>query len=269
MRKYISSSANPVIKELLRLSKRKGRDESGLFVVEGVREAERALNSGTVFTHLFFNENSDSSKLNHLIARVEKDSTIEIIEVSPAIYSKIAYRDQSSGIVCIARQKVQNLNSLTQEKNGLYLVIETVEKPGNLGAILRTADAAKVSAVLVCDHKSDLYNPNVVRSSLGCLFAIKVIQCTSEEAVQFLLENRVNIFAATLQDSKDYYDEDFSGPTAIVVGSEAEGLSEVWRKAATALVRIPMKGVADSLNVSVSAAILVFEAVRQRRKRIF
>ena len=186
-------------------------------------------------------------------------------EVSSAVYEKIAYRGSTEGIVAVVRARRLTLGDLPEHRNPLYIVLESVEKPGNLGAVLRSADAAGADAVMVCDPLTDLYNPNLIRSSVGAVFSVPCVACTSEECIDFLKAHQVSILTAQLQDSKLYYDTDMTGATAIVMGTEATGLTPRWRQAADAHIRIPMLGRLDSLNVSVSAAILLFEAVRQRQ----
>ena len=168
--------------------------------------------------------------------------------------------------MAIVKIRQRTLNSLNtcDDSAPLYVVLESIEKPGNLGAVLRSADAAGVSAVIVCDPLTDLYNPNLIRSSIGAIFTVPVVACSSEECIGFMKANKVQILTAQLQDSNLYYDQDMTKPTAIVMGTEATGLTNQWRKAADAHIRIPMLGRIDSLNVSVSAAILMYEAVRQR-----
>jgi TrmH family RNA methyltransferase len=187
--------------------------------------------------------------------------------VSPYVYEKIAYRGSTEGIIATVHTPTTSLSTLPQKGNErapLYVVLERVEKPGNLGAILRSADAAGVSAVIVCDPLTDLYNPNLIRSSIGAIFTVPTVACTSEECIAWLKQQGVQILTAQLQDSHLYYDVDMRRPTAIVMGTESTGLTPIWREAADAHIRIPMLGHLDSLNVSVSAAILMYEAVRQR-----
>ena len=265
MIKFISSTSNPIIKNILKLSKNKERQLSGRFVIEGIREIDRARKGGYSFETLLFNKLIEGPEQARLLKYFENDPSVDLIEVNENVFSRIAYRDNQDGIVAIAHQKHQELSDLSSGGNNLYLVVETVEKPGNLGAILRTADAAGITGVIVCDTQSDIYNPNVVRSSLGCLFTVPLVLCSSSEAITFLKANKVNIYAAALQESTEYYNIDLAGSSAIVVGSEAGGLSNLWRNAADVIIRIPMYGIADSLNVSVSAAILIYEALRQRK----
>ena len=206
----------------------------------------------------------DSRKIDALQGVICNDA--EILEVSQKVYEKIAYRESMEGVVAVVKARKSTLQDLSKEKgeNPLYVVIESVEKPGNLGAILRSADAAGVDGVIVCDPLTDLYNPNLIRASIGALFTVPTVACTSDECIAWLKENRVQILTAQLQDSSLYYDVDMTKATAIVMGTEATGLTQQWRDAADKHIRIPMCGKLDSLNVSVSSAILTYEAVRQR-----
>ena len=188
-----------------------------------------------------------------------------VFEVSAAVYEKIAYRGGTEGVMAIVETPELGLERLNLPEKPLVVVLEAVEKPGNLGAVLRSADAAGADAVIVCDPLADVFNPNVIRASTGAVFSVPVAVASSEEAIDFLKKNNIRILTAQLQDSVLYYDSDMKKGTAIVMGTEDKGLSELWREAADEHIRIPMLGVADSLNVSVSAAILLFEAVRQRR----
>jgi len=188
----------------------------------------------------------------------------QIVEVPKELYAKIAYREGTEGMVAEVKVRERTLERLRLKENPLVVVLEGVEKPGNLGAVLRSADAAGADAVLVCDPLTDLYNPNLIRASIGAVFTVPVACCSSEEAIKWLKDNDINIYTAQLQDSSWYYDTDMTEGTAIVIGTEATGLTDAWRRAADAHIRIPMLGELDSLNASVSAAILLFEAVRQR-----
>ncbi len=258
----ITSTQNPGIKELLKLEKAGARKESGLFVVEGYREIRKAVDSGFVLKTLYHCPAIQDERLKQFVRDL---AAVEKTEVSAHVFSRIAYRDNRDGLLATAEMRFTGLEELPQVTDPLYLVLETVEKPGNLGAILRTADGAGVDAVIVCDNQTDLYNPNVIRASLGCVFTTRVIVTSSEEAVAFFRGRGVRIYSAALQDSEDYLGVSFREGCAIVLGSEAGGLSSIWRDHAERVIRIPMKGAADSLNVSVSAAVLVFEALRQRR----
>lgn len=271
----ITSAQNPKIKEVVTLiEKSKERRSRSLFVVEGVREIEACIKNGYSVQSVFFNPQIFSeNRIQSMFNTINCNTAVPaIFSVSGAAYSKIAYRENTEGIVAIVASKRLALKEIKLNrkwKTPLILVVESVEKPGNLGALLRTADACGADAVLVCDPLTDIYNPNLIRASLGGVFTVQVVACTNEEAFEWLRKNRINIFTAQLQDSEWYYNTDMLSPTAIVMGTESTGLTDFWRKAATSKIKIPMIGELDSLNVSVSAAILCYEAVRQRsNKRI-
>ena len=255
----ITSVQNPKIKHLLQLQQKSSlRREEGLFVVEGQRELMHCINAGYEVDSVF-----SLPSINHPEAGIQ-------YEVSAKVYEKIAYRGSTEGIVAIVKAKEHSLsflgNAISENKAPLLVVLESVEKPGNLGAILRSADAAGIDGVIVCDPLTDLYNPNLIRSSIGAIFTVSVGTCSSAECITFLKARNIQILTAQLQDSNLYYDQDMTRGTAIVMGTESTGLTEQWRQAADAHIRIPMLGKLDSLNVSVSAAILMYEAVRQRQK---
>ena len=258
--KQISSIQNPFIKSLILLQeKSKARKQSGQFIIEGKREIELALKGGyQLDTILFLPEIMDEKSISKF------SSKTELIEISKEVYQKLAYRDTTEGIIGVARTKTLSLSDLKLSKTPLILVAEAPEKPGNIGAMLRTADAANIDTVLIANPKSDMYNPNIIRSSVGCLFTNQIATGTSQEIIDFLKENNINIYAATLQNSTSYHTQDYTTPTALVVGTEDTGLSDEWREAATQNIIIPMQGEIDSMNVSVAAAILLFEAKRQR-----
>lgn len=266
----ITSAQNPKLKEvMLLLEKSKDRRTKGLFVVEGVREVAACIRNGYKLKSLFFNSSILSSRQMEDLLNQSSDSPSEIslFSLSAQAYSKIAYRENTEGVVAVVGQKRIGLDDISFGKrwsNPLVLVVESVEKPGNLGALLRTADACGIDAVLVCDPLTDLYNPNLIRSSLGGIFTNQVVACSNEEALKWLQKNNITIFTAQLQDSEWYYDTDMVQPAAIVMGTESTGLTDFWRSAANAKIKIPMLGELDSLNVSVSAAVLCYEAVRQR-----
>jgi len=265
--KHISSTQNPEIRELITIKeKKKGRSSSGLFVLEGIREFTIAREAGYNFEKFFCCPDIISEEM------VDKCTTyfpeIPLISVSKSVYERIAYRGKTEGWIALGHSKQHTLNDLPPlSEKPLILVVESPEKPGNVGALLRTADAAQLSAVLIADPISDLYNPNTVRSSVGCLFSVPVATATSSEIIAFLRERDISIFSATLQDAGAYVDQDYSGPSALVVGAESTGLTQIWRDEADAKIKIPMAGKIDSMNVSVSAAILIFEAKRQRKFR--
>ena len=258
----ISSLQNTKVKQLVALQQKSSeRRKQGVFVVEGIRELQHCLNAGYTINSIFFwPELTDTGALSSLLSE-----SIASYEVSPEVYEKIAYRGSTEGVIAIVQSKQLALKDLHLSKQPLLIVLESVEKPGNLGAILRSADAAGADAVIICDPLTDLYNPNLIRSSIGAIFSVPCIACSSDDCINFLKQNNINILTAQLQDSKLYYDTDMTCGTAIIMGTESTGLTDVWRKAADAHIRIPMLGQLDSLNVSVSAAILLFEAVRQRK----
>lgn len=256
----ITSPQNERIKHLVQLQQKSSlRRQEGLFVVEGRRELLHCINADYEVKTIFVDNQKDDALLDI------DSKNAEIIEVSPKVYEKIAYRESTEGVVAIVKARKKTLQDFAQKEHPLYVVIEAVEKPGNLGAILRSADAAGVDGVIVCDPLTDLYNPNLIRASIGAIFTVPTVACTSEECIAWLKENKIQILTAQLQDSSLYYDIDMKKATAIVMGTEATGLTQQWRKAADKHIRIPMCGKLDSLNVSVSSAILMFEAIRQRR----
>ncbi|HEY4784592.1 MAG TPA: RNA methyltransferase [Bacteroidales bacterium] len=259
----ITSLQNPRIKNIVHLSKARERREQNLMVVEGFRETFMAFQSGFEIKELYFSKETnlhpDTAKLLRQLP-----TTCQTIDVSKTVFEKIAYRENSDGLIALVTPKYMKPDELELSANPLILVLESVEKPGNLGAILRTADAAAIDAVMVCDPQTDIFNPNVVRSSLGCIFSKQVVTCTSNEAIQFLRKKGIKTYAAALSATSFYHETDFSGPTAIVMGTEADGLTESWLNGADYQIKIPMAGKVDSLNVSTSAAVLVFEVKRQR-----
>ena len=232
------------------------RRRTGLFVVEGRRELGHCLDAGFEVEELYV--------CPELLPPDFDLSGFKVLTTTPSVYEKIAYRGTTEGVVAVVRARQLSLPDLRLPERPLVIVLESVEKPGNLGAILRSADAAGADAVIVCDPLTDLYNPNLIRASIGAIFSVPTVACTSADCIQFLQDHNIQILTAQLQDSHPYYDVDMQCPTAIVMGTESTGLTDQWRKAATAHIRIPMLGRLDSLNVSVSSAILLFEAVRQR-----
>ena len=269
----ISSAQNPKIKMLLELQeKSKARRKEGLFVVEGRRELLHCIEAGYVPHTIFFCpeiiSEADWAEIEDTIKRLsEGNGSWKLpmaIEIPQQLYDKVAYRGGTEGVIAELKCKEHGLDSLNIKENPIVVVLESVEKPGNLGAILRSADASGVDAVIVCDPLTDMYNPNLIRSSIGAIFTVPVAAASSEATIKWLKEKGIRIYTAQLQDSEWYYDTDMTSGTAIVMGTEATGLTDAWRKAADAHIKIPMLGRLDSLNVSVSAAILMYEAVRQR-----
>ena len=259
--KQITSIQNPLIKSLVHLQeKAKARKQSGTFLIEGQREIALALKGGyKLETVLFYPELCSEKQAISLIG-----NKAELTQINKEVFEKLAYRDTTEGIIAVAQTKNLSLSNLELSDNPLILIAEAPEKPGNVGAMLRTADAANLDAVIIANPKSDLYNPNIVRSSVGCLFTNQIATGTTEEIIAFLQAKKINFYCATLQNSTSYHTQNYTLPTALVVGTEATGLSQQWRDAATQNIIIPMQGEIDSMNVSVAAAVLIFEAKRQR-----
>ena len=302
MPELITSPSNPKVKRLLALQQKSSeRRERGLFVVEGRRELQHCLDAGFEVDTVFIcpallssasavetaaaPENRSHPRLRKREGPAAEGSgrgpaqpdvfrgwlpwnggrQTKGIEVSEEVYAKIAMREGTEGVIAEVRMPERRLEDLPLPRNPLVVVLERVEKPGNLGAVLRSADAAGADAVLVCDPLTDLWNPNLIRASVGAVFTVPCAACSSAEAIAFLKARGIRILTAQLQDSSLYYDCDMTVGTALVMGTESTGLTGQWREAADAHIRIPMLGRLDSLNVSVSAAILLFEAVRQRQ----
>ena len=275
----ITSAQNPRIKHLLTLQQKSSlRRSEGLFVVEGRRELEHCLAAGYEVDSIF----CCPELLGESPLPGRTGGEASIFSLPSSLYEKVAYRGSTEGVIAVIKERRLTLDSMLQSSrtlpplqlergqvgeapSPLFIVLESVEKPGNLGAVLRSADAAGADGVIVCDPLTDIYNPNLIRSSIGAVFTVPTVACTSEECILFLKQHGIRILTAQLQDSRLYYDTDMRQPTAIVMGTESTGLTQQWRDAADAHIRIPMMGRLDSLNVSVSAAILLFEAVRQRQ----
>lgn len=284
----ITSAQNRKVKELLTLvEKSKARSAAGLFVVEGQRELGHCLDAGFIPETLFIcgevmavqNNAVNGAKTGHLAENIEGKDGLDalvakaealnprlgVVQIPAFLYEKVAYRGSTEGIIAEVHSVPRSLEDLRLGESPLVMVLESVEKPGNLGAVLRSADAAGADAVIVCDPLTDIWNPNLIRSSVGAVFSVPVAVCTSADAIAFLKERGIRIFTAQLQDSEWYYDTDMTGATALVMGTESTGLTQAWRDSSDAHIKIPMLGRLDSLNVSVSAAVLLYEAVRQRK----
>jgi TrmH family RNA methyltransferase len=263
MIKEITSVNNAYIKQMLKLQeKSRERKKTGLFLIEGQREILLTLSGGYHIKTILYCP--DYYDINQLIDTT--DSQLEIISLSKEVYQKLAVRSSTEGMIALVESKdfsIQNIRF--NNESPLILVAEAPEKPGNIGALLRTADAANIDAVLIANPKTDLYNPNIIRSSIGCLFTNQIGVGSTDEIIQFLKDHSIEIYCATLQDAKDYSTIDFSVGSAIVVGTESSGLSSEWRNQSTENIFIPMEGKIDSMNVSVAAGILIFEAKRQRK----
>jgi TrmH family RNA methyltransferase len=260
MHQLITSTQNPKVKSLIALEKPRERKKQCLFTIEGRKEISLAIKAGYKIGNLFFYQELISYEE---VSVINKSDTL-LIPVSKDVFDKIAIRENSGGIIAVAEQKLHPLKHIKLNARPLILVLESVEKPGNLGAILRTADAAGVTAVICCDSQTDFYNPNVIRSSLGCVFTNQIASATSSETIEWLKENNVNIFCTYLQASKPYHTVDFTTPSAIVMGTESTGLSDQWVRNSSSNIIIPMGGAIDSMNVSTAAAVVIFEAKRQR-----
>lgn len=260
MHPIITSIQNPKIKNILALEKARERKKQSLFIIEGIKELELACRGNYNIISLFFCPDIVSGVA---LLSIIKDEKL-LIPVQKGVFEKIAYRESTGGIIAIAEQKEHTLDTLVLPSNPLLLILESVEKPGNLGAILRTADAAGVDAVVICDQQTDFYNPNVIRSSVGCVFTKQLASTTSLQAIEWLKERNIRIFSTYLQASVPYHTLDYTGASAIVMGTESTGLSEIWVKKSHQNIIIPMQGIIDSMNVSTAAAVVVFEARRQR-----
>lgn len=261
----ITSPANPRVKYLVQLRDSKERDASGLTIVEGVNELSRAMEAGIAFKEVFLCDEilDQRPDAKAWAARCRALKTI-LYETTKEVFGKIAYGERREGVLAVCEIPQRQLTDFSFKKNPLLVVIEGVEKPGNIGAILRSCDGAGADGVILCDGRTDLYNPNVIRASLGTIFSLPVVVSSNEETLNFLTRRGIRIYASSPRGTEDYTTADLRQPLAIIVGSEQKGLSRFWMEKAQVLVRIPMKGRADSLNVSSSTAILLYEALRQR-----
>jgi len=260
----ITSLQNDVVKNIVKLrDKSSERSRQDLFVIEGAREIRLAVESGFDIRQFFF-ASERSEKYLHEFDYKKAITDQKKVEISAAVYEKIATREGTEGMIAVAVPKPSALENLKLKKNPLLIILEGVEKPGNLGAILRTADAADADAVIICDPKTDFYNPNVIRSSVGCVFTRQTAACSTDELISFLKRNNITSFAAELKASVPYHTADYTRPTALIFGTEAQGLSAKLIEAADTRIIIPMSGRIDSMNVAASAAIIIFEAKRQR-----
>lgn len=256
----ITSTKNDRIKSLQKLEKSSERKEKGAFLIEGEREIQKAIRSGIKVLEVYFCPQIVSyEKAQELCG-----NNIPYTAVSTHVFEAVAYRENRDGIIAVANIRSFQLQDIPLSTSPLLIVLEAVEKPGNLGAILRTADATGADGVIVCDPKTDIYNPNVIRSSIGCVFTTPVATCSNHEAYDFLNSRKIISLATTPYTSSFYFSEDLTRGIAIVMGSEADGLSHFWLDHASKQTKIPMLGQADSLNVSACLAVVAYEAVRQR-----
>lgn len=268
----LSSVQNPRIKQVVELRDRSARNDTGLFIIEGYRELFRALEGNQSLESLFVCPTLFLGSNEHaLIARAHHNGA-RIFECTEKVFHKISYRDRPDGLIAVAPQQHLTLDSLNAQvaakQNPFFVVAEAIEKPGNLGTILRSSDAVGVDGVLVCDRCTDIFNPNVVRASVGTLFTIPVVEAGGKETLTWLKKNKIQILAATPSATAEYTAVDMRGPLAIAVGTEQLGLSKLWMDEADLQVRIPMCGVADSLNVAMATTLLLYEALRQRREGV-
>jgi len=261
---HITSLQNPRVKEAVKLRQRSHRDELRLMLVEGYREIKRALDNRHFPTELFCCETFFQGGNEPEIVRRSREAGARVLECSAVVFEKMSYRDRPEGLLAVAPQVSCSLEDVPVHGDCLVVAAESIEKPGNLGTILRSADAAGADAVIVCDRCTDINNPNVVRASIGTIFSLPVVEVSSRTLLEWLRAGGFRVVAATPHAGKFYTDADLTGRTALAVGAEQYGLSDAWLDAADEKVRIPMLGQADSLNVAGAATILLFEAVRQR-----
>ncbi len=267
--KQITSTDNALVKEVVRLQlKKRARDESGLFVIEGYRENLRALNNGVKIKSLIFCRDWFLKDNNEELISAMHKAEVELVVVSQSVFKKLSYRDRPDGFISIATQPSVGLENIKVDKKSIILVVESVEKPGNLGTILRGCDATGLAGIVLCDPVTDVFNPNVVRASTGALFSVPLTVCSSaEEVISWCKNKGIKIFSTTPHTDNIYWDADFgiAEPIAIVAGAEQYGLSKVWFDQSDHLVKLPMLGSADSLNIAVSSIVCLYEALRQRR----
>ncbi|HWB08767.1 MAG TPA: TrmH family RNA methyltransferase [Pirellulales bacterium] len=260
----ITSLHNPRVKEAAKLRQRRDRDKQGRFLIDGARELGRAISAGVELVEAFVCESlCQSSEARRTLDLIERSAAV-VLPVAPAVFARLAFGERAEGVLGVAATPRRSLAELALPSNPLVAVVEDVEKPGNLGAILRTADAAGVSAVVAVGGGTDLYNPNVIRASLGTVFTLPVCAASAEETLDFLRQRGVPVYAARLDGRLAYTEAALDQPAAIVLGSETSGLSEIWRGDDIVGLKLPMLGTADSLNVSAAAAVLFYEALRQR-----
>jgi TrmH family RNA methyltransferase len=261
----ITSTSNPRVKAATQLRERRGRDEQGRIIIDGVREIGRALAAGVEVSELYYFEELCQDDEHQSLLKQAKQAGAGLFSVSPQVMEKLAFGHRVEGVVAVAQPPQRTLNDLPVAADSLIAVVEGVEKPGNLGAILRTADAAGLAALIVADGGTDLYNPNAIRASLGAIFTVPVCQAASHATFDWLRLHRYRLLAARVDGAIDYAAAEYRGRVAIVLGSEAHGLSATWRTDDVTSLTLPMLGTVDSLNLSATAAVLFYEALRQRR----
>jgi TrmH family RNA methyltransferase len=263
----ITSLSNPRVKTVVKLRQRSHRDDLGNMLIEGFREISRAIKNSHPLTELFFCEDFFQGKNNHALLQQSADMGTRLTSCSTAVFKKISYRDRPDGLLAVAPQIKTELSQITLPPTPFIVIAEAIEKPGNLGTILRSSDAAGVDAVIVCDRCTDINNPNVVRASVGTIFSLPVVETSSADAIEWLKSNNISAVATTPHTDTLYSDADLTNGVAIVVGTEQYGLSDTWLNASEIKVRIPMLGQADSLNVASATTIMLYEVVRQRQTK--
>lgn len=260
----ITSLSNPQVKKIAKLRERRFREETGLTIVEGIREMLCARENSVELIEVYVCPDLLLTRNKEMILTEISSWNISTIETTKRMFSKIAFGDRKEGILAVCRQPKISFEDFTLSRVPLLVIVVSVEKPGNLGAILRVCDGASVDAVLLCEGATDIYNPNVIRASLGTVFSVKVVQSSNEAALKFLHKRKIKV-CSTLPDAKTIYTKaSLRGPVGIVLGNEQMGLNNFWKRNSALKIKIPMKGKADSLNVSATAAIVVYEAIRQR-----
>jgi len=260
----ITSSKNESVKHAIRLRERHDREKEQKTILEGYRELTRSFEYGLKISEVFFAPELFLGENEPALLETLANAGVRVVQVTPMLLTKMAYRDRPEGLIAIASMRRHTLEDLPIVPNGLYLVAEAVEKPGNLGSILRSADAAGVDGLIICNKCTDIYNPNVIRASTGALFSVPLAEATSEETIAFLRKHGICSLAATPHTNQCYTDVDMTQPIAIVVGTEQTGLTDLWMNEADLQVVIPMLGKIDSLNVATATTILLYEAARQR-----
>jgi RNA methyltransferase, TrmH family len=259
----ISSVHNPRVKEAVQLRRRRGRDRQDRVLIDGVREIRRALEAGVPLVEVFACPEHCDAAGRQLIEDCRRRS-YEVLTVTPAVFEKLAFGDRADGVIATAIVHSKVLADMSLAGRGLVVVLEAVEKPGNVGAVVRTADAVGASAVVVTDLATDLYNPNAIRASVGAIFTVPVCTAGGAETLAWLRGQGLRILAARVDGAVPYTEVSYVEPCALVLGSEVRGLSDVWRGAEVTAIRLPMLGCVDSLNVSITAAVVLYEALRQR-----
>jgi len=262
MSQPIASRQNTRVKNAAKLRDRKGREQQGRIIIDGVREISRAVAAGIELVEVFVVEANVDARTQQLLSEIDND--VDLVAVTDAVFEKITFGNRSDGVIAIACPPHRDIADLEVGDQTIIAVLEHVEKPGNIGAVIRSADAAGVSAIIIVEPGTDLFNPNAIRASAGTIFSLPLVSCTTEAARSWLHNHGFHVFTSRVDGAVDYTAENYVGKTAIILGCEAHGLSNAWRGSDVTAVKIPMFGIADSLNVSVTAAVLFYEAIRQR-----